>query len=92
MKFKATKKQKKLIIPNKKLAENITKQAISDLKVTNAIELLKCFLRKRRIVKKQAYLRLQPKKLANDAYCKILMAVKDEGDILKDINRYWENF
>src|SRR5688500_9221380 len=62
--FKVTVKPQKLYIPNKKLAkEIITEASIVDPNVTNAIELLECFLLKRKLKKKKAFLKIVAKRI-----------------------------
>ena len=90
--FNTTSKPKSITIPNKKLAKEMTELAILDKDVTNALELSNCFLSKRKMKAKQAYLKLTQQKKRNEAYTELLLAVKDESMILKDINLYWENF
>ena len=56
------------------------------------MELLQKFLWLRKLKRKQAYLKIKPKRFQNDSLKNILMAIKDEETLMKDINKYWENF
>ena len=92
IKFKATTRPKEIIVPNKKLAHEITELSILDNEVTNAFELLQAFLWRRKLKRKQAYIKLKRKPLQNDVYKNILLAIQDEDSIMDEINTYWQHF
>ena len=89
--FKATSKQKKISIPNKRLAEEITKTAIMNENVTNAFALLQTFLKLKKLRKKEEFIRIKPKRRTNDTYKNVLMSIKDESSITKVLNAYWSS-
>ena len=90
--FKATPKPKKIYIPNKKLAEEITQAAIMNDNVTNATTLLQTFLNLKRLRKKEALLKIKPKRRKNDTYKSILLSIKDESSITEALKNYWSSF
>ena len=90
--FGATTKPKKIYIPNRKLAEEITKAAVMDKDVTNAVSLLERFLKLKKLRKKEQFLRIKPKKVKNDEYKNLLLSLKEEDSIKETLNFYWTNF
>ena len=90
--FRATSKPRGTYIPNKKLAEEITKSAIMDQNVTNATTLLGTFLNLKRLRRRKAFMKIKPKKVKNETYQNILLSIKDEESIKQTLNSYWTNF
>ena len=90
--FQATTKPKNIYIPNKKLAEKITKTAILDEHVTNATTLLQKFLELKKLTKRKAFLKIKPKKRKNDIYKNLLLSIKDDSSVTEVLNEYWANF
>lgn len=92
IKIKATTKPKRIVIPNKALAKEITELAIMDDDVTNAMELIQSFLLKRKMKEKKIFLKLKQRRIQNDMLMNILLATKDEDSILEDLIKYWGEF
>lgn len=90
--FKATSKPKKILIPNRKLANEITQAAIMDPQVTNSFELIQKFLVLRKLNRKKAFLKIKPKRKNNDNYKNLLLSIKEEESIKEVLNSYWNNF
>ena len=90
--FKATTKPKEIFVPNKILATEITKQSILDENTVNASSLIESFLTRRKLKRRQAFVKLKRTKRSNEALQNILLTIKDEDSIMEDINQYWGNF
>lgn len=67
-----------MLIPNKKLANEITELPILGERVTNPFGMLQSFLWRRRLKRKKTFIKLKRKKVRNDIYKSILLAVQDD--------------
>ena len=91
IKLNTTRKSSPILIPNKNLANKITKACVMNPNISNSPDLIRSFLNIRSQIKEdRAFVKVKRKKYDMDVFKNILLNIREDKDILKEINLYWE--
>lgn len=77
---------------NSKLGKEITELSVRNKLATNSANFLGLFLSERKAREKESCIAIRRKRPTNDTLRDIMLSVRDEKTILKDIKQYWQSF